>query len=241
MKIESVHIFITLASLCKTYASDNNSGVRAIDGDAAKYERALHSMAKRNEHIRRVFEEEKKHLDLEFEDAKSKGWYRKMKNVAKASAELGQKMEQIQEGVKRRENALMKKTALSGGGRGPGGPVVSDHTVVSEHMAEAQEKMEVIAKKCNKMQAEGKSCEPILTKLDIVIEGLREQGEVEVADHLEAEEKLLDPSHVKQVHTRKAQGRRGPGVEGRTRMAQGRRGPGVEGRTRMAPGRRGVE
>merc|ERR1719464_605093 len=64
--------------------------------------------------IHRAFEEEKKLLDLEYEDAKSKGWYRKMKNVAKASAELNKKMEMIEEDAKRRQSRFMRKMNQEG-------------------------------------------------------------------------------------------------------------------------------
>merc|ERR1719464_1318279 len=64
--------------------------------------------------IHRAFEEEKKLLDLEYEDAKSKGWYRKMRNVAKASAELNKKMEMIEEDAKRRHSRFMRKMNQEG-------------------------------------------------------------------------------------------------------------------------------
>merc|ERR1712095_226233 len=85
---------------------------RVFEEEKAQIDRALEDMAK----MYRGFEEEKKHLDLEYEDAKSKGWYRKMKNVAKASAELNQKMEMIEEDAKRRQTRFMRKMRQEGEG-----------------------------------------------------------------------------------------------------------------------------
>merc|ERR1712095_232092 len=85
---------------------------RVFEEEKAQIDRALEDMAK----MYRGFEEEKKHLDLEYEDAKSKGWYRKMKNVAKASAELNQKMEMIEEEAKRRQTRFMRKMRQEGEG-----------------------------------------------------------------------------------------------------------------------------
>merc|ERR1712010_228198 len=83
---------------------------RVFEEEKAQLERAFEEYAE----IHRAFEQEKKHLDLEYEDAKSKGWYRKMRNVAKASAELNQKMEMIEEEAKRRQSRFMRKMNQEG-------------------------------------------------------------------------------------------------------------------------------
>merc|ERR1719232_2595679 len=85
---------------------------RAFEEEKAQIDRALNEMAE----LHRSFEEEKKHLDLEYEDAKSKGWYRKMKNVAQASAEINQKMEMIEEDAKRSQIRFMRKMRQEGEG-----------------------------------------------------------------------------------------------------------------------------
>jgi len=113
----SARFFITLAFLCKSDAYDKKGGVADIDENgglisAISYEKVYQRKTQGKERIRRAFEEEKKHLDQEFEKAKSKGWYRKMKDLAIASVDVQKKLHQIQEDRHGRIHGLNMKMGL---------------------------------------------------------------------------------------------------------------------------------
>jgi len=57
------------------------------------------------------FEEKKKNLEKQFEEAKSKGWYRKMKKLAIEIVDVKTKLHQIQEDPIRREDMLWKRSS----------------------------------------------------------------------------------------------------------------------------------
>lgn len=64
-----------------------------------------------DEHTRRTFEEKKKNLEKQFEEAKSKGWYRKMKKLAIEIVDVKTNLHQIQEDPIRREDMLLKRSS----------------------------------------------------------------------------------------------------------------------------------
>merc|ERR1711862_85243 len=83
MKIKMLQIFINLVFVGKSLAEN--------------YRTEAQRMALEHERIHQAFEEEKRFLEQEFKDAESKGWNRKMEKIIKASAELQQEMEQMEE------------------------------------------------------------------------------------------------------------------------------------------------
>jgi len=99
MKIGHFHIFLALVLVCKSFA----------DNAIAPNEEKLRRMEQQHEHMHEAFEEERQHLEQMFEDAKSKGWNRMMKNVAKASAELGHEMSQLEEDTHGRIDTLSRE------------------------------------------------------------------------------------------------------------------------------------
>jgi len=227
MKIGTARIFFIVAFLCKSYAQNDNKAVN--------YEKALKDVADRKEFITRKFDEQRKILNIEFEEAKAK-----MNEVEKTSVELKQEMERIHEDANRQEHALkkalMKRMAgfarkeentkekekkppkegdektKKGDHRVAGWPKKTDKKTEEEgHRVEVLAKIDAFSQKYKMLNEQGDTVglQEALVNLDHVIEEVMKSGDEYVA------------KAVVDLKYRLTQGEGYRGAEGGVRKAQG--------------------